>query len=167
MTTGTKMDFSALAERHRPEIVAYLTRLLGSAEDAEDVCQDALLRGFRAAGRLAAGSNGRAWLYKIATNSALTFLRRRTRARARWSTLGLDDVPAPADGGTEKSAELEAVARAVERLPPRQRAALVQRRFHEMGYEEIGAALGCTPETARAHVYQAIKKLRRALERSS
>jgi DNA-directed RNA polymerase specialized sigma24 family protein len=36
-----------------------------------------------------------------------------------------------------------------------------------MGYEEIGAALGCTPETARAHVYQAIKKLRRALERSS
>jgi len=159
------MDFSALAERHRPEIVAYLTRLLGSAEDAEDVCQDALLRGFRAAERLSAESNGRAWLYKIATNSALTFLRRRTRARARWSMLGLDDVPAPAAGGTERAAEVEIVVRAVERLPPRQRAALVQRRFQEMGYEEIGAALGCTPETARAHVYQAIKKLRTELER--
>ena len=62
---------------------------------------------------------------------------------------------------------LQAVVRAVERLPPRQRAALVQRRFHELGYEEIGIALGCTPETARAHVHQAIKKLRRELERNS
>ena len=155
------MDFDALVERYRPEIFGYLRRLLGSTDDAEDVCQDALLRAFRASDRLAAGSNGRAWLYKIATNAAFTFLRRRRRALARSSEVEVETLPA----ASGEDALLEKVAQAVERLPPRQRAALMERRFEGLGYDEIGVSLGCSPAAARAHVYQAIKKLRRALER--
>jgi RNA polymerase sigma factor (sigma-70 family) len=59
---------------------------------------------------------------------------------------------------------LPAVARAVARLPAKQRAALVARRFHDLGYEEIGTTLGCSAESARANVYQAVRKLREWLE---
>jgi len=55
------------------------------------------------------------------------------------------------------------IVRAVSVLPPKQRAALMQRQFEGLSYEEIGEALGCTAESARANVYQAIKKLRAAL----
>ena len=50
------------------------------------------------------------------------------------------------------------------RLPVKQRAALVARRFHDLSYEEIGVSLGCTAESARANVYQAVRKLRDWLE---
>ena len=53
--------------------------------------------------------------------------------------------------------------RAVEALPPRQRAALMLRQFQDLGYAEIAAALGGNEDAARANVYQALKKLRAAL----
>ena len=56
--------------------------------------------------------------------------------------------------------ELKVVLQAVEALPHKQRAALMMRKYQEMGYKDIGAALECSPGTARAHVYQALKKLR-------
>jgi DNA-directed RNA polymerase specialized sigma24 family protein len=58
---------------------------------------------------------------------------------------------------------LQAVARAVGRLPVKQRAALVARRFRSQ-LQEIGVSLGCTAESARANVYQAVRKLRDWLE---
>jgi RNA polymerase sigma-70 factor (ECF subfamily) len=58
------------------------------------------------------------------------------------------------------SEDLKVVLQAVEALPHKQRAALLMRKYQEMHYEDIGAALECSPGTARAHVYQALKKLR-------
>ena len=63
----------------------------------------------------------------------------------------------------EDREESRAIVRAVEALPPRQRAALVLRRFHGLDYAEIAASVGGTEATARANVYQAVKKLRAAL----
>ena len=55
---------------------------------------------------------------------------------------------------------LAEVQQAVMALPERQRAALMLRKYQELEYEEIGVALGCSQESARANVYQALKKLR-------
>jgi len=77
---------AALVERHRPEILRYLVRLLGDQDDAQDTCQDVFLRAHRAFGRLRADSNPRAWLYRIATNSAVNTARR--RARRKWFGFG-------------------------------------------------------------------------------
>ncbi len=149
-----------LVERHRPAILGYLTRMLGDEHDAQDACQEAFLRAHRAFGRLAPGSNARAWLYRIATNCALNAARRRAGRRARTVDLDLDTLPAAPARDRER---LRAVARAVETLPPRQRAALMLRQFQGLDYAEIAASLGGSEAAARANVYQAVRKLRASL----
>ncbi len=159
----TPVSFDQLAEHHRPELLAYLTRLLGDPHDAEDACQDTLLRAYRAFNRLKPGSNSRAWLYKIATNTALNALKRRTRAASRTSEANINMLPIDSTDTFERRERLRAIAQAVEALPSKQRAALMLRRFQEMGYAEIAATLDCSEAAARANVYQAVKRLREAL----
>jgi RNA polymerase sigma-70 factor (ECF subfamily) len=149
-----------LVERHRPAILGYLTRMLGDEHDAQDACQEAFLRAHRAFGRLAPGSNARAWLYRIATNCALNAARHLAGRRARTVDLDLDTLPAAPARDRER---LRAVARAVETLPPRQRAALMLRQFQGLDYAEIAASLGGSEAAARANVYQAVRKLRASL----
>ena len=157
------LPLADLVERHRPELLRYLTRLLGDPHDAQDACQDALLRAHRAFARLMPGSNSRAWLYRIATNSAFTHARGRARRRARTAAVEVDGVPATARPSLECADEVVAVRRAVQALPPRQRAALMLRQFQDMAYADIAQSLGGNEAAARANVYQALKTLRAAL----
>ena len=155
--------FARIAERHRAEIERYLGRLLGNDADAQDACQETFLRAHTAFARLVPGSNTRAWLYRIATNSARNAARGRSRRTARIADVALDGLPADAVASPEDRMQLRAVARAALALPPRQRAALVLRQFQDLDYAQIAATLGGTEATARANVYQALKKLRSAL----
>ncbi len=157
------VSLAELTERHRGEIVGYLARLLGDPQEAEDACQEAFVRAHRAFGRLGPDANSRAWLYRIATNTGLNAARRRSHRAARRADVHPDALPADAGPSLERREELRAVRRAVEALPPRQRAALMLRQFQDLGYAEIAAALGGNEDAARANVYQALKKLRAAL----
>jgi RNA polymerase sigma factor (sigma-70 family) len=153
------LAFEVLVERHRRELLAYLTRVLGNRADAEDACQDALLRAHRAYETLRDRSHVRAWLFTIATRVALNARRRHRRSVAHHADVDPDALPTPSrQRGIDPH-----LYRAVESLPGRQRAALMQRIFHDQSYDEIGATLDCTAEAARANVYQAIKRLRAAL----
>ena len=156
-----KPDFEELVERHSAEIFAYVWRLLREAHDAEDCLQEAFLRAFRSYGRVRAGTNYRAWLYKIATNTARSHWKRRQRNEN--STVDLDPDLQSGEMSVvdrlEREALLAAVARAVEELPDQQRAALIMRKYQELSYTEIAAALECTEPAARANVYQAVRKL--------
>jgi len=154
--------FAEVAQRHRRELLAYLVRLLGPGE-AEDICQETFSRAWSAFGRLRPDSNARAWLYRIATNVALNHLRRRRREAARIVQSDLELIPATAPPDADERERLARVVRAVNSLPGKQRSALLQRLFQELDYREIGLVLGCTPEAARANVYQALRKLRRQL----
>ncbi|MBE9479464.1 MAG: RNA polymerase sigma factor [Chloroflexi bacterium] len=154
-----QQPFETLVEMHRDEIFAYLWRLI-PGDQAEDCLQETFLRAFRAYKRTAPDSNYRAWLYKIATNVARTDHTRRQREMTR----GLNH-PAATVGRTLLdsvifSEDLKVVLQAVEALPHKQRAALMMRKYQEMDYKDIGASLECSTATARAHVYQALKKLR-------
>jgi RNA polymerase sigma-70 factor, ECF subfamily len=160
--TASPISFDQLVQHHRREILAYLIRMLGNVHDAEDVCQDALIRAYRSFDPVILNSNARAWLYRIATNSALNALKRRRRVAAREVSLAaLERIPASVHDFDHRE-RLRRVALAVDQLPPRQKAALMQRRFQDLSYEEIAVSLNCNATTARAHVYQAIKKLRQA-----
>ncbi len=154
--------FDALVAAHSAEIFAYLWRWLRDAPDAEDALQETFLRAFRAYPRLDGRAHHRAWLYKIATNVAHTHARRRTRAAARTSDLDPDSLPHPSSGldRIHDRAVLAAVRRAVEALPPRQRAALILRQYQDLSYAAIAEALSCSETAARANVYQALQKLR-------
>jgi RNA polymerase sigma-70 factor (ECF subfamily) len=156
-----KPEFATLVEQHGAELFAYLWRMLEDPHDAEDCLQDAFLRAFRSF-PLTEGSHYRAWLYKIATNRALSY--RKKRARARSQEIALENQAIPSPGSLSHSFEiredLQRIARAVAKLPRQQRAAIMLRKYQEMSYPEIGVVLECSADSARASVYQGLKKLR-------
>ena len=160
-----KPAFDNLIERHGPEIFSYLWRQLYDNADAEDCFQDVFLRAFRAYPRLKRPANYRAWLYKIATNTANTYKLKRKRTAMRTANLDpelLQDGPTTVDI-VNRRLIFTSTLEAVERLPEKQRAALLLRKYQGLAYAEIGQALGCSPDSARANVYQALKKLRAEL----
>jgi len=158
--------FDKLVELHSAEIFAYVWRLTRDPQDAEDCLQESFARAYKAFGRLNGNANARAWLYRIATNTTFTFLKKRKHENGRIVEMD-PDFFSSGDGPAENASRREtfaAVARAVEGLPARQQAALVMRKYQELSYAEIAQTLGCSEDAARANVYQAIKRLRSTLE---
>jgi len=152
---------------HHAEIYRYLRRLTFRSAEAEDLSQETFLRAFRAYRALPPDANVRAWLFAIATNLFRNSLRAAKRRRAAYDTAKGKER---GDGGegpegaalfNEARATVEAV---IDALPAKQRAAFVMRKVHELPYEEIATSLACSSDTARAHVFQAFRKIRHALD---
>ena len=156
------IDFELLVEKHSAELFAYIWRMLRDTPDAEDCLQETFLRAYRAYARLPIDANQRAWLYKIATNTARTHIKRRGRDQHRMIDLDPDlqsDHSSPLDRADQRE-QLALIAQAVEALPYQQRAALMMKKYQELSYGAIAIALDCSEDAARANVYQALKKLR-------
>jgi RNA polymerase sigma-70 factor (ECF subfamily) len=158
--------FEQLVEEHSGELFAYLWRMLHDIEDAEDGLQETYLRAYRAFSRLAPDSNARAWLYKIATNVARTQLRRNRRRKHLQAAVDTEALPSDRNVQVEVEERmfLHAVALAVERLPPKQKAAFMMRKYSGLTYSEISVALKSSEQAARANVYQALQNLRSELK---
>lgn len=161
MPVITKPHFESLVDAHSGELFGYLWRMLGDEAEAQDCLQDTFLRAYRAYDR-AHNDNLRAWLYKIATNSARTQLKRATTRRTRSEPL-IEEFASrdkAVDAQVSERLSIAEIKQAVQALPARQRAALMMRKYQELDYAEIAAALNCSEDAARANVYQAVKKLR-------
>lgn len=157
-----KPAFESLVEAHSDELYGYLWRMTGDEADASDCLQDTFLRALRAYPRVQDFSHLRAWLYKIATNTARTQLSRNHRRQR--TNMPLVELIASGEKGIDiqvaERTQVAAVKAAVAELPSRQRAALMMRKYQELEYAEIAATLDISEEAARANVYQALKKLR-------
>jgi RNA polymerase sigma-70 factor (ECF subfamily) len=155
---------AVLLARHGLELARHLRRIVRDDDDAQDLLQDTMLRAHRALTRLGPNANERAWLYRIATNAALNHLRAQLRERRALERAGreVDAVSHPDTDGRAGSdaARRDALWQKVAELPERQRVAITLRVADELEYEAIAERMGCTPETARANVYQATKTLR-------
>ena len=158
--------FEAVVAAHHAEIHRYLVRITARASDADDLSQETFLRAFRAHRGLAPDANVRAWLFAIATNLCRNHFRGEKRRRLAMAAAGAE--PAPVGGRPdghvllqETGARVDAILTA---LPMRQRLAFTMRKLHDLEYDAIGASLDCSAETARAHVFQALRKIRRGLD---
>ena len=158
--------FDAVVATHHGEIFRYLRRLAWRVAEADDLSQETFLRAYRARQRLTADANVRAWLFAIATNVFRNHVRSERRRRAAHETVRATRREMDLDGP-----EAEAVAGQVRALtettirglPLKQRLAFTLRKMHELDYEVIGQSLDCSPESARAHVFQALRKIRTSL----
>jgi RNA polymerase sigma-70 factor (ECF subfamily) len=160
-------SFEALMSDHHAEIYRYVLRVTGRRQDADDLSQETFLRAFRAHRALPPDANQRAWLFAIATNLTRNHFRSQKRRRAAYAAVVTEtsEIDEERPDGTTISREIgAAVDHVVSGLPLRQRLAFLQRKVHGLDYEAIGQSLQCSAETARAHVFQALRKVRRALE---
>jgi RNA polymerase sigma-70 factor, ECF subfamily len=169
------LRFEQLIERHHDQIFAYLWRLMGNdgrrdgAMDVEDMVQDVFLRAYESFEGLRPNSNHRAWLYKIATNCAYSQMRRMKHRRDKLSSF--QHSATLQETGTEISSshkQMGQIVRAlVNGLPAKQKACVTLRYLQDLDYPEIAQILSCSQESARANVYQAIHRLRIALEKDT
>lgn len=158
-----------LFARHYGEISAYLTRMLRDPELAADLTQDAFVKAYRAYETLEDPAHARAWLYQIAHRVALDELRRRKIVRfLPWTGESRGSSPSAEHLAMETrlSADLQ---RALDRIPERQRAALLLAEVHDLTGLELAAALGVSHVAARALLTRARESLRQtlALERQA
>ncbi len=161
-----KTRFEDLLEQYEKEIYRFACRMTGNQDDAADVLQETFLRAFKAYRKLPSGANYRAWLYKIAGRLALNHAR---SVKVRRSVPFDEALHFPErNGDLESLVETKRLAKVLagilDRLSSRQRVALLQRKYEGLSYKEIAVTLGCSEETARAHVYQAMEKVRRGLD---
>ena len=158
--------FDSVVTTHHGEIFRYLRRLSWRLGEADDLSQETFLRAYRAWGGLAADANVRAWLFTIATNVYRNHVRSERRRQAAHATVRSTRRELELDGPEEEAMAVEMktlTEAAIRRLPLKQRLAFTLRKLHELDYEAIGQSLECSPESARAHVFQALRKIRTTL----
>src|SRR5262249_55342799 len=110
--------------------------------------------------------NVRAWLFTIATNLSRTHFRaegRRRRAMAMAAVGATEEGPAWPEGEAIANQASARIDRLVSALPFKQRVAFTMRKVHELDYDSIAQSLECSAESAPAHGFQALGKLRRGL----
>jgi len=164
---GDADAFRLLVDRHGRTLHHLAYRMTGSADDAEDVVQEAFIRAFRQLasydGRAAVGT----WLHRITVNCAVDLLRARRRRpedSGNEETLMSHSNQAPQEQQAHGTEIRNAVARAMESLSANERTAFVLRHFEGMSIDEIGRALGTKVNATKHTVFRAVQKLRQELE---
>ncbi|MEN3282495.1 MAG: hypothetical protein V7607_3635 [Solirubrobacteraceae bacterium] len=147
--------FEALYDRYHRSLLAFCRHMLGSREEAEDVLQHTFLAAYRS---LPDGDEVRvkAWLYAVARNRCLSVL------RARRDAVALEEDAVATEGlvaEVDRRADLRALVRDVQRLPPAQREALLLFEVGDSSHEEIATILGVRREKVKALVFQARETL--------
>ena len=159
--------FETIVGAHHAEIYRYLRRVTSRTAEAEDLSQETFLRAYRAYRTLGPDANVRAWLFAIATNLSRNHFRSEKRRRVAHQTLSVENTEADPEGPEDQARFGEARTRlqiTVQGLPLKQRLAFIMRKIHDLDYEAIGEGLDCSAQSARAHVFQALRKIRLSLD---
>ena len=158
--------FETIVGAHHAEIYRYIRRVTSRATEAEDLSQETFLRAYRAYRALGPEANVRAWLFAIATNLTRNYFRSEKRRRTAHLAASVERREADPEGPEDEARFREAKAlleSTVRGLPLKQRLAFILRKIHDLDYEAIGRSLDCSAESARAHVFQALRKVRLSL----
>jgi len=161
---GDTDAFFTLAQRHQARIYSAVLRIVGDAHEAEDIVQDALLRGHAKLHTFRAEASLFTWLYRIAINLALRRARRSRRLQPE-AVLGPIEAETtdPAAAAQERHSR-ETVYRAVQSLPEKQRVCVLLRYFQHHSYDEIADILEVSRGTVCSRLYHARGRLARLLE---
>jgi RNA polymerase sigma-70 factor (ECF subfamily) len=162
--TGRREAFDQIVQRHQRAIYGLCLRFAHRHEDAADLAQDVFVRAFKGLPRFKGDASLGTWLYRIAVNVCLNRAGSRTLPTAPLD--GAVDVDADAPDALNSLLQRErseAVRRAIEQLPPKQRAALTLRVYQECSHQEIANVLGTSVGAAKANFFHALGNLRRIL----
>jgi RNA polymerase sigma-70 factor (ECF subfamily) len=162
---GEYKAFEELVQRYETKIYGHMLRLLGNREDAEDILQETFLNAFRALKGFRGDSSFSTWIYRIATNNALMKLRKMKRKYTEFR----EELPpaellkgASVDHSFESPPEalmekemLEALDKAVEKLPEKYRAVFLLRDVEEFSTQRTAEILDLTEAAVKSRLHRA------------
>jgi RNA polymerase sigma-70 factor, ECF subfamily len=175
---GDRHAYRVLVERYSRNVYQMAYRMTGNTHDAEEVVQEAFLRGYKKLSQFAGNANFGTWVYRIGANYAIDMLRqrkseewRRERPGRQTEDGGETDVlgqvqdvrPSPERlaGSRELAMKMQ---EALDRLSPAERTAIVMRHWEGCAIEEIAVVLKSNANATKNTIFRAVAKLRRALE---
>jgi len=172
---GDEQSFGLLLQRYRTPLVNFLYRMVRSREQAEDLAQEVFIRVYRAREEYVPSAKFTTWLFRIATNLALNSLRDHRHQKLEISM----DAPVTADAehGDEKPFEVadkhptieqklveedrrKMIRHAIEKLPEKQRAAVLLHKYQELDYSEIAKILSVSESALKSLLFRAYESLR-------
>ncbi|HXI85631.1 MAG TPA: sigma-70 family RNA polymerase sigma factor [Verrucomicrobiae bacterium] len=162
--SGDDSAFDELMGRYKRPVVNFIFRMLGNADDADDVAQEVFVRVYQKLDTYRPATKFSTWLFALARNAAID----RLRWRARHPTESIDPespLAAPTDTAKEVGArEIGAlIAAAVAELPEDQRTVLVLSEYQGMSHAEIAAVMRCSEKSVESRLYRAKQTLRTGL----
>jgi RNA polymerase sigma-70 factor, ECF subfamily len=161
--------FDALVLRWDRKIQGAIYRILGTEEDARDLCQEAFLKAYRALPGFKGEARFSSWLYQIALNLCRDRMRRRKgRTFVSLDDLGEADFAPPAGPSALDLVEARdlsrTVAAAVATLPEDQREVIVLKEYQDLTFLQIAEILGLPPSTVKTRLYRGLTQLKQRLE---
>jgi RNA polymerase sigma-70 factor, ECF subfamily len=159
MTDPVRDQFEQLAGELRPKLHRYCARMTGSAVDGEDIVQDALIKALAALPNVGVVDNREGWLFRIAHNTALDFLRRRARGPMMQSDEDLDMIAAAGSPGHDNEAATMSL-RTFMRLPALQRSAVILKDVLGHSLEEVASITGASEAAAKSALQRGRVRLR-------
>src|SRR5438046_4590477 len=173
---GDRDAYRVVVERRRHSVFRLAYRMTGNRHDAEEVVQEAFLRGYQKLGQFAARANFGTWVYRIAANYAIDRMRQRQKENALRETPRVEDREgtendpvnrvqdeAPTPERLTQSLELrKQMERALAALSEAERTAFVMREWEGWGMEETAGAVKASSSAAKNTVCRPVKKLREA-----
>ena len=160
---GQRSSFSELVKRHQRGLLRLSMRFMKDLDISQDVVQEAFIKAFEKLHMFEGRASFKSWLYQIAVNTARNKLREN-----RYDFTNIDDVhlgvSATAEKGMVHAAVSEMIKEQVDRLPFKQKTALVLRVYEDMSFAEIAEVMDCPYDTAKANYRHALMKLKESFE---
>jgi RNA polymerase sigma-70 factor (ECF subfamily) len=172
---GDEQSFGLLLHRYRTPLVNFLYRMVRNREQAEDLAQEVFIRVYRAREDYVPSAKFTTWLFRIATNLALNSVRDTRHQRMEVS---LDaPVTVDAEDGDERpldvaeknpnieehlvqEAQRDMIRKSIDKLPEKQRAAVLLHKYQELDYGEISKILECSESALKSLLFRAYETLR-------
>lgn len=166
---GDANAFEELVLKYEKTVYNLALRMVGDRDDAFDMTQEAFIKAYGSLSSFRGDSKFSVWIYRIATNVCLDFLRSKSRKQQVSLTVSDDDdedaqldIPDPSSAPEQQLMQkmsMQSVEEGLKTLPDKQRQILVMRELGGMSYAEIGAALSLEEGTVKSRIFRARKRL--------
>jgi len=164
---GDQAAFEVIFQRYERQIYGFIYRMMGNAEDANDLTQECFIRAYRALAQTSPDLNVSAWLHRIASNACLDVLRRRQRIRwLPWESHKHEHLlhGKPLDDPERNAISNETqvtVQRVLNLMSARNRMALVLREYEGMSCEDIGEVMGLSRSAVKSVLFRGREEFRK------